>query len=44
MTYNAGMQEIAVDPAYTSRWGAQHWLALSSSMILNLPVITRLRW
>jgi IS605 OrfB family transposase len=27
MTYNAGLQVIAVDPAYTSRWGAQHWLA-----------------
>ena len=27
MTYNASMAVIAVDPAYTSRWGAQHWLA-----------------
>jgi IS605 OrfB family transposase len=27
MARNAGMAVIAVDPAYTSRWGAQHWLA-----------------
>lgn len=27
MAYNAGLAVIAVDPAYTSRWGAQHWLA-----------------
>ncbi|HEX7162927.1 MAG TPA: transposase [Trebonia sp.] len=26
MTANAGLAVIAVDPAYTSRWGAQHWL------------------
>ena len=26
MAYNAGLAVIAVDPAYTSRWGAQHWL------------------
>jgi hypothetical protein len=26
MAYNAGMAVIAVDPAYTSRWGAEHWL------------------
>jgi IS605 OrfB family transposase len=26
MTHNAGLQVIAVDPAYTSRWGAEHWL------------------
>jgi IS605 OrfB family transposase len=25
MAYNAGIAVIAVDPAYTSRWGAQHW-------------------
>lgn len=28
MACNAGVAVIAVDPAYTSRWGAQHWLAL----------------
>jgi hypothetical protein len=27
MTINKGLAVIAVDPAYTSRWGAEHWLA-----------------
>jgi hypothetical protein len=27
MAHNTGMAVVAVDPAYTSRWGAQHWLA-----------------
>ena len=27
MTSNCGLAVIAVDPAYTSRWGAEHWLA-----------------
>jgi IS605 OrfB family transposase len=27
MAANAGLAVIAVDPAYTSKWGAQHWLA-----------------
>lgn len=27
MTSNSGLAVIAVDPAYTSRWGAEHWLA-----------------
>jgi hypothetical protein len=27
MTSNAGLAVIVADPAYTSRWGAQHWLA-----------------
>ena len=27
MAYNAGVAVIAVDPAYTSKWGAAHWLA-----------------
>jgi IS605 OrfB family transposase len=26
MTHNAGLHVIATDPAYTSRWGAEHWL------------------
>ncbi len=26
MAANAGLTVVAVDPAYTSRWGAQHWL------------------
>jgi len=31
MAANAGLAVIAVDPAYTSRWGAQHWLVLLSN-------------
>jgi IS605 OrfB family transposase len=27
MAFNAGLTVVAVDAAYTSRWGAQHWLA-----------------
>jgi hypothetical protein len=27
MSANAGLHVIVADPAYTSRWGAQHWLA-----------------
>jgi hypothetical protein len=27
MAANAGLAVIAVDPAYTSRWGTEHWLA-----------------
>jgi hypothetical protein len=27
LTCNVGLAVIAVDPAYTSRWAAQHWLA-----------------
>lgn len=26
MAYNSGVAVIVVDPAYTSMWGAQHWL------------------
>jgi IS605 OrfB family transposase len=26
MAANAGLSVIAVDPAYTSQWGAEHWL------------------
>jgi IS605 OrfB family transposase len=26
MATNTGLTVVAVDPAYTSRWGAQHWL------------------
>ncbi|GLX18942.1 hypothetical protein Slala02_69260 [Streptomyces lavendulae subsp. lavendulae] len=28
MAHHAGLVVIAVDPAYTSRWGGQHWQAL----------------
>lgn len=27
IAYNQGLAVVAVDPAYTSRWGAEHWLA-----------------
>ena len=27
MATNQGLAVVAVDPAYTSKWGAQHWLA-----------------
>ena len=27
MTANAGLSVVVVDPAHSSRWGAQHWLA-----------------
>jgi IS605 OrfB family transposase len=27
MAYHQGLVVVAVDPAYTSRWGAQHWQA-----------------
>jgi hypothetical protein len=27
MTSNAGLSVIVADPAYTSRWGAEHWLS-----------------
>jgi hypothetical protein len=27
MTANAGLPVIVIDPAYTSRWAAEHWLA-----------------
>src|SRR6185437_2104740 len=27
MTANAGLSVVVVDPAYTSRWAAEHWLA-----------------
>jgi IS605 OrfB family transposase len=27
MTANAGLHVVVVDPAYSSRWSAQHWLA-----------------
>ena len=26
MAANAGLAVVAVDPAYTSKWGIQHWL------------------
>ncbi|MFD5766301.1 IS200/IS605 family accessory protein TnpB-related protein [Streptomyces sp. NPDC127049] len=31
MAHRAGLAVIAVDPAYTSRWGAQHWQRSTST-------------
>ncbi len=44
MAANAGLAVIAVDPAYTSRWGAGHWLARSGSRTRSPPAIMRPRW
>lgn len=40
MAYHAGLVVIAVDPAYTSRWGAQHWQAPSKPSTTRRPGIT----
>jgi hypothetical protein len=37
MTRNAGLSVIAVDPAYTSRWGAEHWLAPLQERVSPVP-------
>ena len=44
MTHNAGLAVVAVDPAYTSRWGAEPWLAPCRGTTRRLPVITPRRW
>ena len=44
MTANAGLHVIVADPAYTSRWGAQHWLAPLRSTTPRRPGTTRQRW
>ncbi len=31
MAHNRGLAVVAVDPAYTSRWGARHWQARSTT-------------
>jgi IS605 OrfB family transposase len=44
MAYHAGLLVIAVDPAYTSRWGAQHWqqpLHRQSPTHSSTTVVTR---
>lgn len=38
MAHNRGLHIIAVDPAYTSRWGAQHW---QPHLTIRTPVTTR---
>ena len=37
MAHHAGLSVIAVDPAYTSRWGAQHWLDPMKEQAHQLP-------
>jgi IS605 OrfB family transposase len=36
MAANAGISVIAVDPAYTSAWGREHWLATLSAQSKNI--------
>ena len=43
MACNTGIAVIAVDPAYTSRWAAQHWLAPIQQHHPKLPATTRQR-
>ena len=44
MTANAGLSVVVVDPAYTSRWAAQHWLAPLREHHPGSPVTTPRRW
>ena len=44
MASNAGLSVVVIDPAYTSRWAAEHWLDPCGSIIRRRPVITRQRW
>jgi hypothetical protein len=37
MTVNAGLAVIVSDPAYTSRWGAEHWLAPLRQQAFPVP-------
>jgi hypothetical protein len=37
MAANAGLAVIAVDPAYTSRWGREHWLAPLRERVSPVP-------
>jgi hypothetical protein len=37
MTANADISVIAVDPAYTSRWGAEHWLGPLRERVSPVP-------
>ena len=37
MASNAGLAVIAVDPAYTSRWGAEHWLGPLRERVSPVP-------
>ena len=37
MTANAGLSVIAIDPAYTSRWGREHWLTPLQEQASPIP-------
>ena len=37
MAANEGLAVIAVDPAYTSRWGAEHWLGPLRERVSSVP-------
>ena len=37
MAANAGLAVIAVDPAYTSRWAAEHWLGPLRERVSPVP-------
>jgi IS605 OrfB family transposase len=37
MAANAGISVISVDPAYTSRWGAEHWLGPLRERVSPVP-------
>lgn len=37
MAANAGLAVIAADPAYTSRWGAEHWLGPLRERVSPVP-------
>ena len=44
MAASAGLHVIVTDPAYTSRWGTEHWLAPCGSTTPRRPATTRQRW
>jgi hypothetical protein len=41
MATNRGLTVIAVDPAYTSRWGAQHWQGPLQAQVPSPVTVTR---
>ena len=41
MAYHARLWVIAVDPAYTSKWGEQHWKEALQEQVSSKAVITR---
>jgi hypothetical protein len=40
MARHAGLSVIAVDPAYTSKWGAQHWLGALKEISTGSTTVT----